>query len=201
MTGYSAKYSWSQPFGPDGPARDRETAGNGGGHEVSWHWSRVESGSPKGLITAAKFDALARDGGAFVDTYGFYAEAIGYGTAVMRLPFDIKHIRPGGTVAGPSLMALADFAAYAALMGQLGPIRMAVTTNLNISFLRAPPRADILAAARVVGNDRFLAHLEVVLATEGDSAESAESAEEGRKAKAGPYEIAHVMATYATPQD
>ncbi len=49
--------------------------------------------------------------------------------------------RPGGTVSGPSLFALADVAAYAAILAHIGPVALAVTTNLNINFLRSPPPA------------------------------------------------------------
>lgn len=134
-------------------------------------------------ITPIEFERLARDGGEFIDTYGFVTEAIGDGTARMRLPFRQQHIRPGGTIAGPSLMALADFAIYAAIMGALGPVRMAVTSSLSINFLRRPSAADVVAEAVVVKTTRRLAFAEVTLFTDGEAAP-----------------IAHVTSTYAIPR-
>lgn len=134
-------------------------------------------------ITPKEFERLARDGGGFVDTYGFVTEAIGHGSARMRLPFAASHVRPGGTIAGPSLMALADFAIYAALMGALGPVRMAVTSSLSINFLRRPTPADVIAEATVVKSGNRLAFAEVTLYTVGEE-----------------EPIAHVTATYAIPR-
>ena len=58
-------------------------------------------------------------------------------------------LRPGGTVSGPTLMALADFAMYVVLLSAIGPVGLAVTTNLNINFLRkGQPGQDVLAAAQ-----------------------------------------------------
>ncbi len=47
-------------------------------------------------------------------------------------------LRPGGTISGPTMMALADFALYVAILGEIGIVGLAVTTNLNINFLRKP---------------------------------------------------------------
>ncbi|WP_254557694.1 PaaI family thioesterase, partial [Salmonella enterica] len=49
-----------------------------------------------------------------------------------------QDIRPGGTVSGPTMMALADFALYVAIMGEIGLVGLTVTTNMNINFLRKP---------------------------------------------------------------
>ena len=66
---------------------------------------------------------------------GFRAETIGYGHAIVRMPFNDISIRPGGTISGPAMMGLADFSMYAALMGAIGQVELAVTTSLNINFL------------------------------------------------------------------
>lgn len=47
-------------------------------------------------------------------------------------------LRPGGTISGPTMMTLADFAMYVAILGEIGIVGLAVTTNLNINFLRKP---------------------------------------------------------------
>lgn len=71
----------------------------------------------------------------------FEVMAVDEGSATMRLHADEQHLRPGGTVSGPSLFALADVAAYAAILAHIGPVALAVTTNLNINFLRKPSPA------------------------------------------------------------
>ena len=101
----------------------------------------------------------------------------------MRLEFREHHVRSGGTMAGPSMMALADFAAYAALMGAIGPVQMAVTSSLSINFLRRPEAADMVAEARIVSSTRRLAFSEVDLYSAGETAP-----------------IAHITATYAIPK-
>jgi uncharacterized protein (TIGR00369 family) len=49
-----------------------------------------------------------------------------------------KHLRPGGTVSGPSMFALADVCAYFCILAALGPVALAVTTNCSIDFIRKP---------------------------------------------------------------
>src|SRR5688572_28321622 len=61
---------------------------------------------------------------------------IGPGSATLRLVPGEQHLRPGNTVAGPTLVFLADVTAYAALLAHVGPEPMVVTSNLNVSFLR-----------------------------------------------------------------
>jgi acyl-coenzyme A thioesterase PaaI-like protein len=70
-------------------------------------------------------------------------------SCLLRQRYSDQMLRPGGTVSGPTLMALADFAMYVVLLSAIGPIGLAVTTNLNINFLRkGQPGQDVLAAAR-----------------------------------------------------
>ena len=93
----------------------------------------------------------------------FEFTAIGEGFAKMRLNADEKHLRPGGTVSGPSLFALADVAAYAAILVHIGPVALAVTTNLNINFLRKPSPGAVEAVARLLKLGKRLAVLEISL--------------------------------------
>jgi hypothetical protein len=73
-------------------------------------------------------------------------------------------LRPGGTVSGPTLMALADFAMYVVLLSAIGPIGLAATVNLTINFLRKGlPGQDVLAAARLLKVGKRLAVGEVSL--------------------------------------
>ncbi|HEX7920205.1 MAG TPA: PaaI family thioesterase, partial [Bradyrhizobium sp.] len=72
-------------------------------------------------------------------------------TALLRQRFSERMLRPGGTVSGPTLMGLADFAMYVVLLSAIGPIGLAVTTNLNINFLRkGQPGQDVLAVAKLL---------------------------------------------------
>jgi uncharacterized protein (TIGR00369 family) len=101
----------------------------------------------------------------------------------LRQRYSEQMLRPGGTVSGPTLMALADFAMYVVLLSAIGPVGLAVTTNLNINFLRkGAPGQDVIAAARILKLGKRLAVGEVGLM-------SAES----------PEIIAHVTATYSIP--
>lgn len=47
-------------------------------------------------------------------------------------------LRPGNTISGPTMMTLADFAMYVAILGEIGIVGLAVTTSMNINFLRKP---------------------------------------------------------------
>jgi uncharacterized protein (TIGR00369 family) len=101
----------------------------------------------------------------------------------LRQRYSEQMLRPGGTVSGPTLMALADFAMYVVLLSAIGPVGLAVTTNLNINFLRkGVPGHDVLAAARLLKLGKRLAVGEVNLLSD-----------------ASPDPIAHVTATYSIP--
>ena len=92
-------------------------------------------------------------------------------------------LRPGGTISGATLMALADCAMYVVLLSAIGPVGLAVTTNLNINFLRKGVAGrDVLAAATILKLGKRLAVGEVNLLS-GMS----------------PDPIAHVTATYSIP--
>src|SRR5215217_5614694 len=104
-------------------------------------------------------------------------------TCLLRQRYSDQMLRPGGTVSGPTLMALADCAMYVVLLSAIGPVGLAVTTNLNINFLRKGlPGQDVLAAAKLLKLGKRLAVGEVNLLS-GTS----------------PDPIAHVTATYSIP--
>jgi uncharacterized protein (TIGR00369 family) len=104
-------------------------------------------------------------------------------TSLLRQRYSERMLRPGGTVSGPTLMALADFAMYVVLLSAIGPVGLAVTTNLNINFLRkGQPGQDVVAAARLLKLGKRLAVGEVLLLS-GTS----------------PDPIAHVTSTYSIP--
>lgn len=105
-------------------------------------------------------------------------------TCLVREPFSERMLRPGGTVSGPTLMALADCAMYVVLLSAIGPVGLAVTTNLTINFLRKGQSGqDVLAEARLLKLGKRLAVGEVTLRS-GNSSDP----------------IAHVTATYSIPK-
>ena len=86
----------------------------------------------------------------------------------LRLPADLAHIRPGGTISGPALMTLADATAWAALLARIGPVVSAVSTSLHIDFLRRPPPGDVVAEGRILRLGRSLAVMDVSMRLLGD---------------------------------
>lgn len=87
---------------------------------------------------------------------------------VLRLKVAERHLRPGGTVSGPSMFGLADVAFYFALMSRIGLKALAVTTNVSIDFLRKPmPDADLLGEARILKIGRQLAAGDVLIRSDG----------------------------------
>jgi uncharacterized protein (TIGR00369 family) len=96
-----------------------------------------------------------------------FLERVRPGGAAMRLAVSERHLRPGGTVSGPNLMMLADVAAYAAVLAHIGPVALAVTTNLSINFLRKPEHGDVVAEARLLKLGRRLAVVEVAIRSDG----------------------------------
>jgi uncharacterized protein (TIGR00369 family) len=97
----------------------------------------------------------------------FHVEAVGPGTARMRMKAGERHIRPGGTLSGPSMMTLADLALYVVILAHIGPVGLAVTTNLNFNFLRKPEPRDLVAECRLLKLGARLAVGEVSLFSEG----------------------------------
>jgi uncharacterized protein (TIGR00369 family) len=95
-------------------------------------------------------------------------EEVGNLMARLRLKAAPRDLRPGGTVSGASMMALADLAIYAALLGEIGLVPLAVTTSLTMNFLRKPPLADVLAEARLLKVGKSLAFGEILLRSDGE---------------------------------
>jgi uncharacterized protein (TIGR00369 family) len=137
----------------------------------------------KPRITAAAFSTLLRRDLPMMADWGVKVLAIGTGSARLLLPANKKFLRPGNTVSGPVLMGLADVALYAALLGAIGHVPLAVTSNLTINFLRKPGHGAVRAEARILKLGRRIAVGEVGLYP-GDEPEMA----------------AHVIASYAIPE-
>lgn len=88
-------------------------------------------------------------------------EHVGPGRVVVRLPAEAVMLRPGGTVSGPSLMTLADTAAWAATLAEIGPVALSVTSHLSIHFLRKPPPGDVVATTDMLRRGRRQAVVDV----------------------------------------
>ncbi|MGO4736892.1 PaaI family thioesterase [Bosea sp. 2KB_26] len=99
----------------------------------------------------------------------YFIEEVGPLTARMRCDYHERHLRPGGTISGPTMMALADLALYVAILAQIGPVGLAVTTSLNYNFLRKPGPVALIAEARLLKLGKRLAVGEVALSSQGDS--------------------------------
>jgi uncharacterized protein (TIGR00369 family) len=95
-------------------------------------------------------------------------ERLAPGEIRIRLPFHDDHLRPGGTLSGPTLMGLSDRATYLLVLSMIGPVALAVTTSLNINFLSKPAARDLLADARLLKLGKRLAVAEVTMRSEGD---------------------------------
>jgi uncharacterized protein (TIGR00369 family) len=98
----------------------------------------------------------------------------------MVLPYNDNSLRPGGTIAGPFMMMLADVCMYAVVLSLLGEIKLAVTTNLNINFVRKPANTDLVAQGSIIKLGKRLAVLEVSIYSNDDI-------------------VAHATGTYSIP--
>ncbi len=86
----------------------------------------------------------------------------------LRLKVEERHLRPGGTVSGPSMFALADCAMYLAVLSRIGPVALAVTTNCSIDFMRKPVAStDLLGECRLLKLGRSLAVGDVMIFSDG----------------------------------
>jgi len=120
----------------------------------------------------------------FHHTSGYAIEDVWRGGCRVRRHYERKSLRPGGTLSGPTMMALADFTMYVAVLSAIGWVPLAVTTNLTINFLKKPVAQDLLAEARLLKLGRRLAVGEVGIRSEG-----------------GEALVAHVTSTYSIPEE
>jgi uncharacterized protein (TIGR00369 family) len=112
----------------------------------------------------------------------FEIEAVGPLGVSVRMIHAPSQLRPGGTISGPSMFALADFALYVAILARIGPVGLAVTTNMNINFLRRPGPRDLIGEARLIKLGKRLAVGEVLISSVGE-----------------PELVAHAVGTYSIP--
>jgi uncharacterized protein (TIGR00369 family) len=113
---------------------------------------------------------------------GYALEQVWHGGCEVRRHYHPQSLRPGGTVSGPIIMALADVAMYVAVLSAIGWVPLAVTTNLTINFLRKPSPRDLLAEARLIKLGKRLAVGEIAI-----------------RSDSGDDLVAHATSTYSIP--
>ncbi|RFC62895.1 PaaI family thioesterase [Fulvimarina endophytica] len=114
---------------------------------------------------------------------GYTVVELSPGHLTARLDAGSRHLRPGGTVSGPTLFAIADVTQWLAILTQIGPKALTVTTNLNINFLRKPQPGALLGKGSVLKLGKRLAVTEISILSEADG-----------------EAVAHATATYSIPQ-
>lgn len=114
--------------------------------------------------------------------FNFAVESIHYGFARLRLKFDERQLRPGGTIAGPVLFTLSDTALFAAVLSCIGHEAMVFTADMNIHFLRKPAPVDLIAECRIIKPGRTLMFGDIFLYSDGDD-----------------RPVAHATGSYALP--
>jgi uncharacterized protein (TIGR00369 family) len=134
-------------------------------------------------ITIAEIQEILDAELPLVDILGIQVEDIRSGSCTVRMAFKPELIRPGGTIAGPASMALADLAMFVVVLSLVGRVELAVTTSLNVNFLRKPGQSDMIAIGRILKAGKRLAVVEVELFSEGDMENM----------------VAHVTGTYSIP--
>lgn len=99
----------------------------------------------------------------------FTIETVADMAVTLRLNVSERHLRPGGTVSGPSIFSLADVAVYVAVLAMIGPRALAVTTSCSIDFMRKPAaNTDLIAQCRLLKLGRVLAVGDVLIHSDGD---------------------------------
>ena len=142
------------------------------------------AGRRPGVMSAAQVaELLAREFSQMAGTESpNVIEAAWHGGCRVRRRFSERSLRPGGTVSGPTMMGLTDFAMYVAILASVGPVPLAVTTNLNINFLRKPAQRDLIAEVRLIKLGKRLAVGEVEIYSDGEE-----------------EMVAHATSTYSIP--
>ena len=98
----------------------------------------------------------------------FLIETLGEDGVTVRLKVADRHLRPGGTVSGPSMFTLADVGMYLAILARIGPVALAVTTNCSIDFMRKPTaRTDLICETRLLKLGRVLAVGDALITSAG----------------------------------
>lgn len=114
-----------------------------------------------GVFLAREFPQVAQD---------FEIDALSAEAIIVRLKVSERHLRPGGTVSGPNIFALADVAVYLAILSRIGPVGLSVTTSGHVDFMRKPETGrDLIGTARLLKLGRVLAVGDVLVHSEGQA--------------------------------
>jgi uncharacterized protein (TIGR00369 family) len=114
------------------------------------------------------------------DFAAYYAVEVTPGGCVVRLDATERHLRPGGTVSGPSLFTLADIGGYVCVLSHAGPDALSVTTNLNINFMRKAEAGPIDGHCRILKLGKSLMVFDIDMVSGGQT-------------------VAHATGTYSIP--
>jgi uncharacterized protein (TIGR00369 family) len=131
-------------------------------------------------VSLDKFNEILQSEVPSAAEIGIYLRDIDEGKAELVLPYTDISLRPGGTIAGPFMMMLADLCMFAVVLSMLGEIKLAVTTSLNINFLRKPSECDLIARGNIIKMGKRLAVVEVSIYSDEDI-------------------VAHATGTYSIP--
>ena len=146
--------------------------------------SSASAFSPVLLLDVETFRAILDERLPFAEMMGLAVDYFAADHVRLRAVYSERFLRPGGTIAGPVMMGLADAALYALVLSRIGPVELAVTTSLSINFLLKPTPADVIADARMLKLGKRLAVGEVTLFSEELGVEDP---------------VAHVTGTYSIP--
>ena len=102
----------------------------------------------------------------------------------MLMHISDEHLRPGGTVSGPTMFLLADVSFYLATLSMIGPKSLTVTTNCSINFLRKPNVSDLISETRVLKVGKTLSVGDVLIYSKGIK-----------------EPVAHASLTYSIPRE
>jgi len=133
-------------------------------------------------VTPADFDAIMRQKVPFVGDMRVVTESLSEDTAILRLPFNERYLRPGNVVTGPAIFALADIALYAVAWLVVPKADLAVTTEATVHFLSGAKPGDLIAEAKILKAGRRLLIAECHIRSAVDDSL-----------------CAHVVGTYAMP--
>ncbi|WP_439575529.1 PaaI family thioesterase [Phreatobacter sp.] len=147
----------------------------------------ADASTPPPKMTVAELEAFLEQ--EFPQVFGagklYHVEDVAHRFARMRCRYDPGQLRPGGTISGPTMMTLADTGLYVAILASIGPVGLAVTTNLNVNFLKKPAPRDLIAECRLVKLGKRLAVGEVAIWSDGEGEEL----------------VAHATGTYSIPPE
>lgn len=135
-------------------------------------------------LNAQEIEAKIKQWVPMAQDFDLQVEEVGHAYARIRVPFQAKNIRPGGTISGPVMMTAGDTAMYVAILATLGELAMAVTSNLNINFLKRPEQRDLIAEATILKLGKRIAFCEVGIRCDGSD-----------------ELVAHVTGSYSLPPD